>query len=354
MALAFKWAQIYHELLTQRIELPHPSGFELGYPQFWKGILNVKTRVTELLGIEVPIIQGAMARIADASLAGAVSEAGGLGIIACGGAPLDWVRDQVEAARKITSKPLGANVMLMDPNAAELAKLLVDLEIDVVTTGAGSPANYMEMWKAAGIKVIPVVASTALAVRMERLGADAVVAEGTESGGHVGELTTMALLPSVADAVSIPVIGAGGIADGRGIAAAFALGAEGVQMGTRFLCAEECVAHENYKKKVLAARDIDTIVTGRRLGHPVRALKNPFTNEFARLEYDSAKTNDEVESFGVGALRKAAVDGNEKEGSFLCGQIAGLVTRIEPAAAIIDDVISGAEKLLRGAPEWTK
>lgn len=200
----------------------------------------MKTRVTELLGIEVPIIQGAMARIADASLAGAVSEAGGLGIIACGGAPLDWVRDQVEAARKITSKPLGANVMLMDPNAAELAKLLVDLEIDVVTTGAGSPANYMEMWKAAGIKVIPVVASTALAVRMERLGADAVVAEGTESGGHVGELTTMALLPSVTDAVSIPVIGAGGIADGRGIAAAFALGAEGVQMGTRFLTVDEC------------------------------------------------------------------------------------------------------------------
>ena len=201
---------------------------------------------------------------------------------------------------------------------------------------------------------MPVVPSVAIARRVERFGATAVIAEGGESGGHIGEMATMTLVPQVVDAVKIPVIAAGGIADGRGFAAALMLGAQGVQMGTRFLCAEECVAHENYKKKVLAARDIDTIVTGRRLGHPVRALKNPFTNEFARLEYDSTKTNAEVEQFGVGALRKAAVDGNEKEGSFLCGQIAGLVTRIQPAAEIIDDVLEGAEKLLRGAPEWIK
>ena len=344
MALAFKWAQIYHELLTQRIELPHPSGFELGYPQFWKGILNVKTRVTELLGIEVPIIQGAMARIADASLAGAVSEAGGLGIIACGGAPLDWVRDQVEAARKITSKPLGANVMLMDPNAAELAKLLVDLEIDVVTTGAGSPANYMEMWKAAGIKVIPVVASTALAVRMERLGADAVVAEGTESGGHVGELTTMALLPSVTDAVSIPVIGAGGIADGRGIAAAFALGAEGVQRGTRFLTVDECTVADAYKEKILSAKDSDTIVTGRGSGHPVRCLKNKFARSVKKLEGDLVKNGDELERMYVGSLRRA-VEGDVDNGTIMSGQIAAVVHERKNAKEVISELMSEAEAL---------
>ena len=318
MALAFKWAQIYHELLTQRIELPHPSGFELGYPQFWKGILNVKTRVTELLGIEVPIIQGAMARIADASLAGAVSEAGGLGIIACGGAPLDWVRDQVEAARKITSKPLGANVMLMDPNAAE--------------------------WKAAGIKVIPVVASTALAVRMERLGADAVVAEGTESGGHVGELTTMALLPSVTDAVSIPVIGAGGIADGRGIAAAFALGAEGVQMGTRFLTVDECTVADAYKEKILSAKDSDTIVTGRGSGHPVRCLKNKFARSVKKLEGDLAKNGDELERMYVGSLRRA-VEGDVDNGTIMSGQIAAVVHERKSAKEVIAELMSEAEAL---------
>ena len=354
MALAFKWAQIYHELLTQRIELPHPSGFELGYPQFWKGILNVKTRVTELLGIEVPIIQGAMARIADASLAGAVSEAGGLGIIACGGAPLDWVRDQVEAARKITSKPLGANVMLMDPNAAELAKLLVDLEIDVVTTGAGSPANYMEMWKAAGIKVIPVVASTALAVRMERLGADAVVAEGTESGGHVGDLTTMALVPQVCDAVEIPVIAAGGIGDGRGVAAAFMLGACGVQLGTRFLVAKECTIHQNYKNKVLAARDIDTMTTGKRFGHPVRCLKNDFSRMLAENEYKPGITAEEFEKLGVGALRKAVLDGDTAGGSFMCGQIAGMVDREQTCAEIIRELFTQAEDVLERTKIWEK
>ena len=220
-----------------------------------KGTATVKTRITELLGIEAPVVQGAMARIADASLAGAVSEAGGLGIIACGGAPLAWVEEQVRIARSMTDKPIGANVMLMDPNAGETAELLARLRVDVITTGAGSPANYMQLWKDAGIKVVPVVASSALAARMERLGADAVVAEGTEAGGHIGELTTMTLVPAVCDAVSIPVIAAGGIADGRGMAAAFALGAEGVQVGTRFLTVEECSIADAYKERVIAAKD---------------------------------------------------------------------------------------------------
>ena len=314
----------------------------------------MKTLVTEAIGIEKPIFQGGMAWISEHRLAAAVSNAGGLGIISAMNAPGEYLRSEIRACRELTDKPFGVNVMLMSPHVDEVSQVLLEEHVPVVTTGAGMPDKYMKLWVPAGIKVVPVVPSVAIARRVERFGAVAVIAEGGESGGHIGEMATMTLVPQVVDAVSIPVLAAGGIADGRGLAAALMLGAEGVQMGTRFLCAEECVAHENYKKKVLAARDIDTIVTGRRLGHPVRALKNPFTNEFARLEYDSAKTNDEVESFGVGALRKAAVDGNEKEGSFLCGQIAGLVTRIEPAAAIIDDVISGAEKLLRGAPEWTK
>lgn len=304
----------------------------------------MNTRITELLGIDVPIIQGAMARIADASLAGAVSEAGGLGIIACGGAPLEWVEQQVEAARKITSKPLGANVMLMDPNAAELAKLLVDLKIDVVTTGAGSPANYMEMWKEAGIKVIPVVATTALAKRMERLGADAVVAEGTESGGHVGELTTMALVPAVCESVSIPVIAAGGIADGRGIAAAFALGAEGVQMGTRFLTVDECTVADAYKEKILGAKDSDTIVTGRGTGHPVRCLKNKFARSVRKLEDNAAQNGEELERMYVGSLRRA-VSGDVENGSIMSGQIAAVVRERKTAAQVIDEIMGEAEAL---------
>ncbi len=306
----------------------------------------MNTRITELLGIEVPIIQGAMARIADASLAGAVSAAGGLGIIACGGAPLSWVEEQVRAAREITSNPIGANVMLMDPNAAELARLLVDLKIDVVTTGAGSPANYMEMWKEAGIKVIPVVATTALARRMERLGADAVVAEGTESGGHVGELTTMALVPAVADAVSIPVIAAGGIADGRGIAAAFALGAEGVQMGTRFLTVDECTVADAYKEKVLAAKDSDTIVTGRGTGHPVRCLKNKFSRSVRKLEANVEANGDELEAMYVGSLRRA-VAGDVENGSMMAGQVAALVSERKTAAEVIAELM--AEATARGA-----
>lgn len=314
----------------------------------------MKTRVTEAIGIEKPIFQGGMAWISEHKLAAAVSNAGGLGIISAMNAPADYLRNEIRACRELTDKPFGVNVMLMSPHVAEVAQVLLEEHVPVITTGAGMPDKYMKEWVPAGIKVVPVVPSVAIARRVERFGATAVIAEGGESGGHIGEMSTMALVPQVVDAVSIPVIAAGGIADGRGLAAAFMLGAEGVQMGTRFLCAEECVAHENYKEKVLKARDIDTIVTGRRLGHPVRALKNPFTNEFAKLEYDASKTNEEVEQFGVGALRRAAVEGDEKQGSFLCGQIAGLVKRIEPAAAIIDDVISGAEKLLRGAPEWIK
>lgn len=314
----------------------------------------MKTRVTEAIGIEKPIFQGGMAWISEHKLAAAVSNAGGLGIISAMNAPADYLRKEIRACRELTDKPFGVNVMLMSPHVAEVAQVLLEEHVPVITTGAGMPDKYMKEWVPAGIKVVPVVPSVAIARRAERFGATAVIAEGGESGGHIGEMSTMALVPQVVDAVSIPVIAAGGIADGRGMAAAFMLGAEGVQMGTRFLCAEECVAHENYKEKVLKARDIDTIVTGRRLGHPVRALKNPFTNEFAKLEYDASKTNEEVEQFGVGALRRAAVEGDEKQGSFLCGQIAGLVKQIEPAAAIIDDVMSGAEKLLRGAPEWTK
>ena len=257
--------------------------------------MSMKTRVTELLGIEVPVVQGAMARIADASLAGAVSEAGGLGIIACGGAPLDWVEEQVRIARSMTDKPIGANVMLMDPNAAQTAELLAKLRVDVITTGAGSPANYMQLWKDAGIKVVPVVASSALAARMERLGADAVVAEGTEAGGHIGELTTMALIPAVCDAVS----------DGRGMAAAFALGAEGVQAGTRFLTVDECTIADAYKERVIAAKDADTIVTGRGSGHPVRCLKNKFARTVRKLEGDVAANGDELEAMSVGSLRRA-------------------------------------------------
>ncbi len=314
----------------------------------------MKTRVTEAIGIEKPIFQGGMAWISEHNLAAAVSNAGGLGIISAMNAPGEYLRNEIRACRELTDKPFGVNVMLMSPHVNEVAQVVLEEHVPVVTTGAGMPDKYMKEWVPAGIKVVPVVPSVAIARRVERFGAAAVIAEGGESGGHIGEMATMSLVPQVVDAVNIPVLAAGGIADGRGLAAALMLGAEGIQMGTRFLCAEECTVHINYKNKVLAARDIDTIVTGRRLGHPVRALKNPFTNEFARLEYDAQKTNEEVEQFGVGALRRAAVEGDEKQGSFLCGQIAGLVKRIEPAAAIIDDVITGAEKLLRGAPEWTR
>lgn len=308
----------------------------------------MRTRVTELLGIEKPIIQGAMAWIADASLASAVSEAGGLGIIACGSAPLSWVEDQVREARAKTSKPIGANIMLMNPEAPALAQLLVDLHVDVVTTGAGSPAPYIEMWKAAGIKVVPVIASVAHAKRMERAGADAVVAEGQEAGGHIGELTTMALTPSVCEAVSIPVISAGGIADGRGMVAAFALGAEGVQIGTRFLTAEECTVHPEYKRKVIEAKDSDTIVTGRYAGHPARGLKNKFARAAKAAEERRAKGEDvDLEGMLAGSLRRAVVDGDVANGSLMAGQVASLIHDEKPARQIIDDLMSEAESWSR-------
>ncbi len=304
----------------------------------------MKTRVTELLDIEAPIIQGAMARIATASLASAVSEAGGLGIIACGGAPLDWVKDQIAQAKSKTKKPIGANVMLMDPNAGELAELLCELKVDVITTGAGSPAAYIDMWKNADIKVIPVVASTAQAVRMERLGVDAVIAEGTESGGHIGELTTMTIVPSVREAVSIPVIAAGGIADGRGLFAAIILGAEGVQCGTRFLTVDECPVADAYKEKVLAAKDSDTIVTGRGSGHPARCLKNKFTRRIRTLEADMKKNGDELEEMYLGSLRRA-VEGDVDNGSMMSGQIAALVHERKSAADVINEMVSEASLL---------
>ena len=303
----------------------------------------MKTRITELLGIEYPVVQGAMARIADGGLAGAVSEAGGLGIIACGGARPEWIREQVARARALTSKPIGINVMLMDPRASEVAELVCELGVEVVTTGAGSPANYMKMWKEAGVKVVPVVASSALAARIERLGADAVVAEGTEAGGHIGELTTMALVPSVCAAVSIPVIAAGGIVDGRGMLAAFALGAEGVQCGTRFLTVEECGVHEAWKEKVLKAKDSDTIVTGRGTGHPVRGLKNKFARECRKIEM-AATSGEELEGMYAGSLARA-VAGDVENGSVMAGQVAALVTERGTAAGVIADMVREAEAL---------
>lgn len=301
----------------------------------------MKTRVTELLGIEQPIIQGAMAWIADARLAAAVSNAGGLGIIACGSAPLSWVREQVELARTLTDKPFGVNIMLMNPEAPQLAELLAELRVPAITTGAGNPGNYIDRWKEAGAKVVPVVASSALAKRMERCGADAVIAEGCEAGGHIGELTTMALTPAVCDAVSIPVIAAGGVADGRGLVAAFALGAEAVQIGTRFLTAHECGIHEAYKQKVLAAKDSDTIVTGRDNGHPVRQLKNKFSRGIRKMEADTQVSADEVEAALAGSLHRA-VEGDVDNGSLMSGQVACLIGDEKSAQEIVDDLMCEA------------
>lgn len=314
----------------------------------------IKTEICELFGIEYPIFQGGMAWVADASLAAAVSEAGGLGLIAAANAPADWVREQIREAKKRTNKPFGVNIMLMSPFADEVAKVVVEEGVKVVTTGAGNPGKYMKEWKEAGIKVVPVVASTALAKMMERSGADAVIAEGGESGGHIGELSTMALVPQVVDVVSIPVLAAGGIADGRGIAAALMLGAVGVQVGTRFLVANECTIHQNYKDKVLKAKDIDTITTGKRLGHPVRQLKNKFAREYAKKEYDSTISDEELEALGTGALRKAAVDGNLDEGCFLAGQVASMVKAEQPAKDIIVEMFTHAEQVLGGATKWVK
>ena len=299
-------------------------------------------RVCELLKIKYPIFQGGMARIADASLAAAVSEAGGLGIIT-GAAPTEWVREQIRKAKELTDKPFGVNIMLMSENADEIAELVCTEGVKVVTTGAGSPGKYMNKWKEHGIKVIPVVASVALAKRMEKCGADAVVAEGTESGGHVGQLTTMALLPQVVDAVEIPVIGAGGIGDGRGVAAAFMLGAEAVQLGTRFLVAKECTVHVNYKERILKAKDIDTEVTGRPTGHPVRVLRNKLARKYLKLEKEGASI-EELEALGVGGLRKAVIDGDVDNGSLMAGQISGMINKEQTAKAIIEELFDEAEK----------
>jgi enoyl-[acyl-carrier protein] reductase II len=305
----------------------------------------MKSRVCELLNIEYPVFQGAMARISDASLASAVSEAGGLGIIAGGTAPADFVRAEVRKAKEQTRKPFGVNIMLLSEFAEDIARMVCEEGVKVVTTGAGAPGKYMEMWKSYGIKVIPVVPSVAIAKRMVRSGADAVIAEGTESGGHVGELTTMVLVPQVADAVEVPVIAAGGIADGRGVAAAFMLGAEAVQVGTRFLSAYECTVHPNYKQKVLNAKDIDTVVTGRPTGHPVRILKNKLSRQFMELEAKAAPP-DEYERLGVGALAKAVVQGDMDYGSVMAGQIAALVNKEQSCKEIITQLLSEAEALL--------
>lgn len=309
----------------------------------------MKTRITTLLGIDVPVIQGGMAWIAEAHLAAAVSNAGGVGLIAAGAAPVEWVEEQIDLVRTLTDRPFGVNIMLMNPNAAQIAALLAEKRVPVITSGAGSPGKYMESWKEAGCIVMPVVASTALAKRMERAGADAIVAEGSEAGGHIGELTTMALVPQVVDSVCVPVVAAGGIADGRGMAAAFMLGAEGVQMGTRFLVAEECRAADAYKDKVLGAKDVDTIVTGRSTGHPVRGLKNPFARSMKQRE-DEGIEAEEFERLAAGSLRRA-VFGDVDAGSVMAGQCAGLVDRRQSTADILHEVVSEANRLLSVGPE---
>ena len=303
------------------------------------------TEVTKLLGIQYPVIQGGMAWVAEHHLAAAVSEAGGLGLIGASAAPAEWVRNEIREAKKLTDKPFGVNIMLMSPYADEVAKVVAEEGVKVVTTGAGNPEKYMELWKNAGIRVIPVVASVALARRMERAGADAVVAEGCESGGHIGMNTTMCLVPQVVDAVDIPVIAAGGIADGRGIAAAFMLGAEGVQLGTRFLATEECQISPKYKELVLKAKDTDNQITGFYSGSPCRGIKTKYTKKLQAMEKAACPPED-FEAMTVGSLRKAVVDGNVDEGSFLCGLIAGMIHDVKPCKEVIDEMWAQAYKLL--------
>lgn len=306
----------------------------------------MKTRITEMLGIEYPVIQGGMAWVAEHNLAAAVSEAGGLGLIGGANAPGEVVRDEIRKAKKLTEKPVGVNVMLMSPHADDVARVVVEEGVKVVTTGAGNPGKYMKMWQDAGILVIPVVASVAMAKLMERGGANAVIAEGMESGGHIGEATTMTLVPQVADAVSIPVIAAGGIADGRGIAAAFMLGAEAVQMGTRFVVANESIVHENYKQRVIKAKDIDSTVTGMSHGHPIRCLRNQMTKEYIRMEAEG-KSFEELEYLTLGSLRNAVMEGDVTHGTVMAGQIAGMVKKEQSCKEIIDEIMAEAEKLLK-------
>ena len=306
----------------------------------------MKSRICEMLGIKYPIFQGAMAWIADASLASAVSNAGGLGIIAAGNAPADIVREEIRKCKELTDKPFGVNIMLLSPFVEDIVNLVCEEGVKVVTTGAGNPSKYMDKFKEHGISLIPVVPSVAQAKKMEKIGASAVIAEGMESGGHIGKLTTMALVPQVVDAVSIPVLAAGGIADGRGMAAGFMLGAEGVQIGTRFLVAKECIVHENYKQLVIKARDIDSVVTSRSTGHPVRVLRNAMTREYLKLEKEG-KGFEELEHLTLGSLRKAVFDGNIKEGSFMAGQIAGLVDKEQTAQEIIEDIMKDTDRVLK-------
>ena len=312
----------------------------------------IKTSINELLGIEYPIFQGGMAWVSDAKLAAAVSNAGGLGLISAMNAGPDYIRAQIETARSLTDKPFGVNIMLMSPYASEVARVVAEEKISAVTTGAGNPSEYLDLWLNAGIKVMPVVASVAMAKLLTRAGASAIIAEGYESGGHVGETTTMALIPQVCDATDLPVVAAGGIADGRGVAAAFMLGAVGVQMGTRFLTADECGVHEEYKNKILRATDISTIATGKRLGHPVRSLKSPFSRAYLKAEYDSSVSDVELEELGAGALRLAAVEGDSERGCFLAGQIAGMVSKRQPASEIIKEIFFEAETVLSEAKRW--
>ena len=305
----------------------------------------MKTRVTELLQIEYPIIQGGMAWVAEHHLAAAVSEAGGFGLIGAASAPPEIVREEIRKAKELTDKPFGVNIMLLNPNADEVAKIVVEEGIQAVTTGAGNPEKYMSMWKEAGVKVIPVVASVAMAKRMERYGADAVVAEGMEAGGHIGNQTTMAPIPQIVDAVNIPVIAAGGIGDGRGIAASFMLGAEGVQMGTRFVVADESIVHENYKNRIVKAKDIDSVVTGQSTGHPVRCLRNQMTKEYIKKEQEGVPF-EELERMTLGSLRKAVMDGDILNGTVMAGQIAGLVSKRQSCKEILQEIMGEAEKLL--------
>lgn len=305
----------------------------------------MKTKVTELLQIEYPIIQGGMAWVAEHHLAAAVSEAGGFGLIGAASAPPEIVREEIRKAKELTDKPFGVNIMLLNPNADEVAKIVVEEGIQAVTTGAGNPEKYMPMWKEAGVKVIPVVASVAMAKRMERYGADAVVAEGMEAGGHIGNQTTMALIPQIVDAVNIPVIAAGGIGDGRGVAASFMLGAEGVQMGTRFVVADESIVHDNYKDRIVKAKDIDSVVTGQSTGHPVRCLRNQMTKEYIKKEQEGVPF-EELERMTLGSLRKAVMDGDILNGTVMAGQIAGLVSKRQSCKEILQEIMSEAEKLL--------
>lgn len=305
----------------------------------------MKTKVTELLQIEYPIIQGGMAWVAEHHLAAAVSEAGGFGLIGAASAPPEIVREEIRKAKELTDKPFGVNIMLLNPNADEVAKIVVEEGIQAVTTGAGNPEKYMPMWKEAGVKVIPVVASVAMAKRMERYGADAVVAEGMEAGGHIGNQTTMALIPQIVDAVNIPVIAAGGIGDGRGVAASFMLGAEGVQMGTRFVVADESIVHDNYKDRIVKAKDIDSVVTGQSTGHPVRCLRNQMTKEYIKKEQEGVPF-EELERMTFGSLRKAVMDGDILNGTVMAGQIAGLVSKRQSCKEILQEIMTEAEKLL--------